>query len=177
MWRLAFKGVKRTWPSATSSHYFHRVVIWMQSIALCCSMYACVVRGVRCVISNKAVMDCGVQPFWGRWTESKYCTACSETLSLSFFTPLSISHTTLFFFQSHTAWRKEESSKTVIYLHLIPSFLLPLSSLCYQSRTQTHPQSHCRKHTHMQRSRAFLCCKSGSKREAVSSHTWLIRSS
>lgn len=34
-------------------------------------------------------MDCDVQLFWVRWTESKYRTACSDTLSLSLSLPLS----------------------------------------------------------------------------------------
>ena len=88
-------------------------------------MHVCVVKSALCVISNKAVMDCGVLPFSVRWTESKYCTACSDTLfdSMSASLPLSQSYT--------SPAGKKGSSEIVIYLHLIRSFhyLFPLHTI------------------------------------------------
>ena len=162
-------------------------------------MYVCVcgrvVSSVVCIISNKAEMDCGVQPFWVRWTESKYCTACSNTpyLPFCFYSPLSPSLSDSLFFSlpislchyfslpslAHCPWGRGNLLKWLSTSHYV--FSVPLSSLHYRSRTKTHPQSHTHTdtqthththtHTHKQAG-CFVGCKSSSNREAVTSHIW-----
>lgn len=64
MWCLVFKGWSGRCPQQRYPITFQIVVIWMQSTALHCTICVCVcvVIAVLCVISNKVMMDFGVQP-------------------------------------------------------------------------------------------------------------------
>lgn len=91
------------WPLALSSHYFCGDF----DAIYCTSLhYVRVVVGYLCVISNKVVMNCGMQPFCMRWSESKYSAVCSDAL----FLPMSFPKSLIFCFShcfSYTAhWKR-----------------------------------------------------------------------